>query len=300
MTDRQEALGLAAAAVTGIVVGAAMFTTGLVARDLGPFSLALLRYVIGLLCLLPFVLAATRPRIARTDLMPILGLGVLQFGVLTALLNFGLRSVSAGHAALLFATSPILTMLLAAVLGRERLTRAKSAGVALSFLGVAITLGPKLLAPDAAAQWVGVTAVVAAASCNAVCAVFYRPYLERYPTLPIGVIAMAAATVFLVAPAVAEDVFEAVGHLEPGGWGAIVFIGVLSGAGYLLWLSALRFTTPTRAAVFLSLSPVVAALLDTAVLGYPLTGGALLGIAAVVVGVTLAMKPDALVGKAPT
>ena len=300
MRDRHEALGLAAAAATGIVVGTAIFATGLVARDLGPFSLALLRYAIGLLCLLPFLVVAARPRIARTDLMPILGLGVLQFGILVALLNFGLRSVSAGHAALLFATSPVLTMLLAAMLGRERLTRAKSAGVALSFLGVAITLGPKLLAPDAAAQWVGVTAVVAAASCNAVCAVFYRPYLERYPTLPIGTIAMAAATVFLVAPAVAENDFAAIEHLDLTGWGAVVFIGVSSGAGYLLWLCALRFTTPTRAAVFLSLSPVVATLLDVAVLGQPLTGAVLLGLVAVVAGVSLALKPDALVGKAPT
>ena len=36
---------------------------------------------------------------------------------------------------------------------------------------------------------------------GALCAVLYRPYLDRYPTLPTSALAMFAAVVFLASPA---------------------------------------------------------------------------------------------------
>ena len=84
----------AAAAATGIQVGAAMVATRLVVDQAGPASRALLRYCIGVCCLLPaVVLSRSRVRFAPRDLVPIALLGITQFGILIALLNYGLRSV---------------------------------------------------------------------------------------------------------------------------------------------------------------------------------------------------------------
>src|SRR5262249_2878832 len=114
-----------AAAATGVQVGSAMVATRLVVDQTGPASLALIPHVIGLACLLPVLaLAAPRPRFDRRDLLGIGLLGVVQFGVLIALLNYGLRFIPSARAALIFATFPLLTLLLAAALGRERLTGA--------------------------------------------------------------------------------------------------------------------------------------------------------------------------------
>ena len=49
-------------------------------------------------------------RFARADMLPIAPLGIGQFGVLIALLNFGLRTVPAGRGALIFASFPLLTL----------------------------------------------------------------------------------------------------------------------------------------------------------------------------------------------
>ena len=131
-------LPAAAAAATGIQVGSAMVATRFVVDQAGPASLALLRYAIGFCCLVPFVLvAAPRVRFARRDLLPIALLGIAQFGLLIALLNYGLRFIPSARAALIFATFPLLTMVIAAALGHERLTAGRTVGVLLTVAGVA-------------------------------------------------------------------------------------------------------------------------------------------------------------------
>lgn len=290
MSQRREGLALAAAAATGIQVGAALVASRTVVHDIGPGSLALLRYAIAVCCLLPLLLLARRTRFALRDLFPIMGLGVVQFGILIALLNFGLRYIPSGRAALLFSTFPLITMMVAASLGRERLTGMKTAGVVLTLIGVGATLGESLLAEASSGEWIGAAAVLIAALCGAVCSVLYRPYLVRYPTLPVGTLAMFASVIFLAVFAAAEGFFANPPHLTGSGWGAVVFIGLSSGIGYVLWLWALKQTTPTRVTVFLSLSPVTAAVFGVWLLGEPATPGMLVGIVGVASGLWLATR----------
>ncbi len=286
-------LVVAAAATSGILVGSAMVATRFVVDQTGPGSLALMRYVIGFCCLLPVVLAFGQPmRFARRDIAPIALLGIVQFGVLIALLNVGLRFIPSARGALIFAVMPLLTMVLGAALGRERLTMLKAIGVVLTIAGVAVTLGEKALEPGAA-NWLGEAAVAGSALCGAVCSVLYRPYLQRYPTLPVSAFAMLAAIGFLAILAAGEGFFAAWPALTPGGWGAVVFIGMNSGLGYFLWLWALANGTPTRVTVFLSLSPVTAALAGAVALAEPVTAAALAGLACVVAGIWIAHRRGA-------
>lgn len=280
----------AAAAAASIQVGSAMVATRLVVDQTGPASLALLRYVLGACCLVPaMLLSRSHARFAPRDVAPIALLGIAQFGILIALLNFGLRSVESARAALIFATLPLLTSLIGAALGRERLTLAKLAGVLLTIVGVGLALGDTTLRRGLADQtWVGELAVFTSALCGAVCSVLYRPYLERYPTLPVSAFAMLASVVFLVPLAAGEGFFAARPDLTPMGWMAVAFIGLGSGGGYYLWLWALQHATPTRVTAFLALSPVTAAALGAWLLGEPVTPLAALGLASVAMGLALA------------
>jgi drug/metabolite transporter (DMT)-like permease len=134
-------LPAAAAAATGILVGAAIVATRFVIGQASPAALALLRYAIGFACLLPWVMATKRVAIERRDLLPIGLLGIAQFGVVITLLNYALRYIPSGRAALIFATSPLLTLLFAAALGHERVTPAKALGVMATILGVGFVRG---------------------------------------------------------------------------------------------------------------------------------------------------------------
>lgn len=282
----------AAAAATGIQVGSAMVATRFVVDQTGPASLALLRYVIGACCLMPpLLLARSRVRFAPRDLVPIALLGITQFGILIALLNYGLRSVPSARAALIFATFPLLTTIVAAALGRERLTPSKLAGVLLTILGVGLALGDKTLQAGGGDHvWIGELSVFASALSGAVCSVLYRPYLERYPTLPVSAFAMLASVGFLALLAASEGFFAAAPTLTPGGWLAVLFIGLSSGGGYYLWLWALNHGTPTQVTVFLALSPVTASILGAWLLGEPISPLVAVGLVLVVGGLVLAHK----------
>jgi len=140
-------LPAAAAATTGILVGSAIVATRFVIDETGPASLALLRYLIGFCCLLPPVLLSERVRFKRRDLLPIGLLGIIQFGIVVTLLNYALQFIPSGRAALIFSTLPLLTMMLAAARGDERVTLAKATGVLLTLVGVGLALWEKAIEP---------------------------------------------------------------------------------------------------------------------------------------------------------
>lgn len=289
--DLARLLPVVAAAGTGIQVGAAIVATRFVVHETGPASLALLRYLIGFACLVPPLLACRRVRIAPSDLLPIAALGIVQFGVLIALLNYGLVRIPSARAALLFATLPLQTMLIAAALGRESLTPVKTAGVLLSVVGVGVALGSEVAERGTeAAAWAGELAVLLSAFSGALCSVLYRPFLRRYPTLPVSALAMLAAVGFLALLAAGEGFFAAPPRFGLGGWAAVVFIGLSSGAGYYLWLWALNHTSPTKVTVFLSLSPLTAALLGALLLTEPIALATWAGLGLVILGLWLAHR----------
>jgi drug/metabolite transporter (DMT)-like permease len=270
-----------------------MVATRFVVDQTGPASLALLRYAIGVLVLLPAVLVVARPRFAARDLAPIAALGIVQFGILIALLNYGLRFIPSARAALIFATVPLLTMLLAAGLGHERLGPAKAGGVLLTLAGVAIALGDKAWRHgDAGSGWIGEAAVFAAALSGAVCSVLYRPYVRRYPTVPVSALAMLASVAFLAVLAAGEGFFAGWPHFSPKGWAAVAFIGFGSGIGYFLWLWALGNAPATQVTVFLALSPFTAAALGALLLAESVTLPAAVGLVCVGFGLWLAHRGE--------
>lgn len=288
---RAERLAIAAAAGVGIQVGAAMVATRIVVDEISPTTLALLRYVIGSVCLMVPLLAMRRlPRFARADVLPIALLGIGQFAALVVLLNFGLRSITAARGSVIFASMPLITMVLGAALGREPMTLPKTIGVCLTIAGVALALGEKLLEGGGRAEWIGAAAAFGSALCGAVCSVYYRPYLRRYPTIEVSAFAMAASVVALLAAALAEGGLGEIATLTPRGWGATLFIGLSSGIGYVLWLWALGNASPTRVTAFLSLSPIAASGLGLLVLGERPGALLILGGLAVVLGLWVAYR----------
>lgn len=286
---RTQLLVVLAAIATGVFVGATIVATRFVIGQTTPGELAFLRYTIGCCCLLPPALLAGWPRFARRDLLPMALLGITQFGILIFLLNFALQFIPSARSALIFATMPLLTMVLAATLGHERLTWPKSVGVLLTILGVGLALGEKAVGSATLAHhWIGELAVLASAAAGALCSVLYRPYLRRYPTLGVSAFAMLAAVGFLALLAASEGFFQGWPTFTPSGWLAILFIGVSSGVGYYLWLWALAHGNATNVAVFLALNPLTATGLGVLLLGETVTGLFLVGLGAVVVGLWVA------------
>lgn len=282
-----------AAAGTGIQVGAAMVATRYVVDAAGPGSLGFLRYLVGLICLLPALWLRPWRGIAARDLLPIGLLGIGQFAALMVLLNYSLLHIPAARASLLFSTFPLMTMILSVLLGRERFTTAKVGGSLLTFAGVAIALGGAAMTaqPDHGSVWLGTLSALGAAFCGAVCSIFYGPYVARSSALHVTAFAMFVAVLALAGIAAAEGLFTTRPSFTPGEIASIMFIGLSSGAGFFLWVYALGNAPPTLVTLFLGLGPVTAALGGTALLGEPFPVAALVGLACVLAGLLWALKP---------
>lgn len=276
-----------------MLVGAAIVASRSVVAEVPPLTLAMLRYLVGVACLAPFGWAAWRvhrTQVPMRDLVAMAALGIGQFGLLIALLNWGLATVPAAQAALIFSLFPLLTMLLGAWSGREEISGRLLAGVLLSIGGVALAQAPKLAAAHSG-HWWGELAVLASALVGAACTVMYRPYLQRYPTLPVSTYAMSASVFVLAVLALGESWPQRVTGFSAGAWAVVAFIGVASAVGYFWWLYALKHESPTRVTVFLALNPVTAAVLGDVFLGESLHAASLAGIGLIFAGLWLATRP---------
>ena len=282
-------LALLAAAGVGVQVGAATVASRFALAETDPISLAFWRYSIGVLALAPFVLAHPLPRFRLRDLAPMAALGILQFAILVALLNIGLLFIPAGRAALVFSSFPLLTMLLAAALGREPMTARKTIGIFVTMAGVGLALGEKVVSGGQGNGFVGEIAVFGAALSGAVCSVLYRPYLHRYPALPVSGFAMLSSVVFLALLGFLRGGITAPTAVSGRGLAAVVFIGLSSGIAYFALLWAFKQTTPTRVTVFQSLAPLTATALGIGLLGETVTVGFLAGLCAVAAGLVIAL-----------
>lgn len=136
--DRPSPLPVLAVGTTLVLWASAFVGIRHLGHDFSPGALSLGRLLVGAVVLAPLALAQGLPRPDRRQWPPIIGIGVLWFGVYNLALNAGELRVDAGTASMLLQVSPVLIALLAALFLGERFTVALGAGLALAFVGVAV------------------------------------------------------------------------------------------------------------------------------------------------------------------
>lgn len=297
MPDRTVWLAVLAAAAAAMLLGSSFVATRALLSELTPAPLAMLRFVLAgaFLAVLAWA-AGGLGRIAASSALPILALGLLQFGLFHLAFNNGLAIIPASRAAIVFSLVTVGTMVLAVVTGQERVRLPRLAGVLCAIAGVAVALADQatLQAVDGTA-WHGDLLILVAVACGSIYNGFSPRFLARgvSPAM-ITVVAMAGGVVFLLPFAVAEGAGAQLAALGGHGIALLLFLAVPAGAGsFYLWNWALRRTTPTRVAIFLPLSPITATALGAWLLAEPVGARVALGLALVAAGIWLAHWPAA-------
>ena len=272
-----SALGGTAAGVTRYLVGGADAVT-----------LAILRWGIGFSCLLPIALALRVKWPPRRDWPGVAALGVCFFGLFFILYNVAIGYTTAARASLALSTLPLQTMLVGAILGIEPLTRRKSVGVAIAVLGVfaALAAGLAVAPPDA---WRGELIMAAAVLCMAFYNVWSRPFMQRSSALGFLTVGMGCGAAALIALGVATGRVGVLANFGPAQLVAGIYLGVAGGAAaFVLWVLALQRASPTQVANTMTVNPIAAALLASALVGEPVTLNLVAGLAAVFAGIWIA------------
>jgi drug/metabolite transporter (DMT)-like permease len=258
-------------------------------EQIPPITFAFLRFGIAaaaLLVLLRWV--EGRITLPRRDILPVLGLGALGFGIYQILWATALQDIPAGDSALLVATTPVMTALLAVAGGTDVLTRTKLAGSLVSFAGVVVIVasGPGL---SLGASLVGDLLTLGAAFCWSIYTAFGASVLRRHSPLAATAWAMVGGTLVLAVPGILQGAGVAWGSISSDAWAGLAFSAFIpAGLANVVVFSAIRLLGPTRIAAYQFLVPFIAVLLAAALLHEALRIDQLVGGVVIVLGVAIA------------
>ncbi len=299
MSDRTEINRTMGAVEWGLLIalsvlwGGSFFFVEVALAELRPFTVVLCRVGFAAL-VLAVVVHATGHRLPRHgDLWgAFFVMGALNNLIPFSLIVWGQTAITGGLAAILNATTPLFTVVLAHLLTRdERMTPAKLAGVVIGFLGVAVMIGPETLGGPGIAL-LAQLAVLGAALSYAFAGIYGRRFRET-PPLITATGQVTAATVMLCPLALAVDQPWTLALPGPASswaipWeilGALLGLGLLStAAAYVIYFRILASAGATNLLLVTFLIPVSAILLGSLVLSEQLTAAQLPGMGLIAVG----------------
>jgi drug/metabolite transporter (DMT)-like permease len=275
-----------------VVVWAGSFSVIKVLLDEGVAAgdIAIVRYAVAAPGF-AFILWRARglPGLTRRDALRVAAAGLLVVVGYHVFLNVGTKYTTSGIAALVVALAPGMTLLLAGLVGLDRVRPRQVLGLAAAFVGVAIVValgtGQDLALGAARGPLVVLGAPLAFALYNVV----LKPLLGRYDLLALTSATSLAGIVGLL-PLVRSSTASTVVDASGKELGLLLYLGVLATLlGYIGWNLGLRGLGPTRAVAYAyGISPV-AVLIGAVFLDEPVTVWLALG-AALVVGGIAAMQ----------
>jgi drug/metabolite transporter (DMT)-like permease len=283
-----EGFGVLIAVISSSLGGTAAAVTRYLVGNADPVTLAILRWGIGLLCLLPTALFLGVRWPQRRDWVPVAVLGICFFGFFFVLYNIAVSYTTAARASLALSTLPLQTMVVGALLGIEPLTKRKTVGVCVAIFGVFAALASGLAAAPSGA-WRGELIMTGAVLCMAFYNVWSRPFMQRSSALGFLTFGMGAGAAALVAVGLLTGRIGVLSTFGTPQWVAGVYLGVGGGAlAFILWVLALERATPTRVANTMTVNPIAAGLLATQLVGEPITLNLIVGLIAVFAGIWIA------------
>lgn len=278
--------------ITAFFWGANFLLGGYVLHDVAPFWAAALRFLLGAALMLAIAgmrrenLIVPLRKHAATYLM----LGVVGIVAFNLFFFEALRYTSANNAALIMATNPLLTTLLAAVILSERPGARHLVALPIALTGVIVVVTQGRMSSLLELNFsVGDLLMLGADTFWALYNVLCRRYMPQGSLLVNTTWIMAAGASVLLGVALGSDT-----NLVPLGTRAVVSMAVMVVGGtvlaYLFWSMGIARLGAARTAIFLNLVPVFAMLLGAAI-DTPPTAAQLFGGLLVLGSVTVTMLP---------
>jgi len=278
--------------ITTVFWGANFVLGGYVLHDISPFWAASMRFVLGTLLMLSIVLWKRERLIEplRKNLATYLLLGVTGIVAFNLFFFEALRYTSANNAALIMATNPLLTTLLAAIMLGERPGMRHFTALPIALAGVAIVITHGSMSRLVALHFSsGDLLMLGANLCWALYNILCRRYMPAgSPLVNTAWIMAAGAVVLLVIALGSNTPLVLLGAKAALSMSIIVVGGTV--VAYLFWSMGIVRLGAARTAIFLNLVPVFAMLLGVLV-NTPPTEAQLFGGLLVLGSVSLTMMP---------
>ncbi len=240
------------------------------------------------------VLAARRPRLALSgsDWILICQTALLTIGLAYSLQFWGQQYVTSGLTAVVFASQPLFTFLIAHTeLPNEPLTTPKILGVLLGIIGVAVIFADQLRAENILAAW-GCGGFLIAAAAMAFAQVRVKGRGGHIDPMVLATFQMALGGATLLALGIAFEGNPAAVSWSASAIAALAYLSLIGSAlAFVLFYWLLRHMEVGRVMSMALVHPVVAVVAGWIVLDEVLSWRAFAGTAGVMAGLALILGP---------
>ena len=228
--------------ILSLLWGGSFFFIEVAVSALPPLTLVALRVAIAAVVLWAFIVGRgiPIPKDSRVWLA-FFGMGILGNAIPFTLIVWGQTEISSGLAAILNATTPLFTVLVASTfLADEKATPLKITGVVIGFLGVVVMIGPDAVRGLGAAVFAQL-AILGASFSYAFAAVFGRRF-KRLGVTPVVTSAgqVTASALIMLPIALIVDQPQNLTMPGPEIWASVLGLAVVSTA--LAYIIFFKFT----------------------------------------------------------
>lgn len=272
----------------GVIWGSSYMFIRIAVAEVPALTLVAARLVLAAV-ILSIVLRASGHRLPRSRRLwgAYAVMGILSGALPYTLISWGEQYIHSSLAALLQATMPIFTVVLAVFMGSEEgLTWKPVVGVLLGFAGVAVLITPDL-GEGLSANLLGQLAIVAASASYAAAAIFARHRLRGEPPListmgqmTTGALCIIPLSLFIDRPFPLSPSLAAVGS-----WLALTVLGTV--VAYVIYYTLLDRTSATFVSTVTYIIPLVGLILGALVLAEPVTVHLAISLVLIIGGVLL-------------
>ncbi|MCU0520438.1 MAG: EamA family transporter [Anaerolineae bacterium] len=275
----------------GSIWGTSFLFIKIVVSEIGPMTLVAGRLGIASLLIWALVWIRKMPlphewRLWRSYAVVGLLNGALPFG----LISWGEQYIPSGWAALLQATTPIFTILLAHILTQDdRINILKAVGVALGFSGVGMLMWPQVREGVTASVW-GMLAIVGSSVSYALASIFAHKHLEGQSPMTSAAGQFTMGFLFIVPFAflLEQPLAISVSGKALASWITLAVIGTV--VAYVIYYTLLARTTATFTVLVTYIVPVNGLILGSLVLGEHLSPMLVVSLALILGGVLLVRR----------
>jgi len=276
----------------GTVWGSTWLFIKLGLRDIPPFTLAGVRFLVASLAMWGYLMLrrVSLPRALR-DWVLIIGTGLLTFGLDYGLVFWGENHISVGLTSILFSTMPLFVLLFAhRLIPSERMTWSKTLGILVGIGGVTLVFSNQLKLTGGLALW-GAAAVLGGAACAALSNVLIRRFGAHIDPAVLTTGQMTAGFVPLVAIGWLWEGSPLGFTWTPMAWASLLYMALIGSAlAFVLLYWLLHRIGAVRSGLIIPFSTIVAVLLGVAVLGEAFTWRTAVGGVLVIGGLLVASR----------
>ncbi len=224
---------------------------------------------------------------SRQDVPAILSVGICMMGAFVVLSHIGVQWVEAGRAALLVYTVPLWVTPIAVVVLRERLSRARIAGLAIGLAGLAILFNPLGFDWTDGNVFLGNAILIFASMLWAVSIIQMRMQVYRLDTLQLAPWQLLVSAIITLPAAMVLEPDQPIDWSNPDAMAVLVAGTLLLAVSLSIGTATIRHLPAITASVGFLGVPVVSMLMGAALLGEPIGTTLIIGLVVILAGVAM-------------